>query len=197
MNTQFIEKRFERLEDFNLVYLIKLERLNFQDLIEGAFLKKFESKVTVKTLFGKKIIDNPELPEIVVQSFNFGEEIVLNDNIIYKRAFDSEGELYYESYMDATKLVNEVTDLPVLKYTLRAITDLTGKSVMTKDLLSLPGFKVIENETYGNISLGLEELSEKGNKVRTCRIVLNIEKDGVKTSVDLAILNYSIYGRRL
>jgi len=197
MDTQFTEKRFERLQDFNLVYLINFEKLSFQDMITGAFLKKFESKVTVKTLFGKKIIDNPELPEIVIQSFNFGEDIVLNNGTIYKRVFDENGEVYIESYIDATELVNNVIDLPVLKYTLRTVSELLGKSVMSKDLLSLPGFKTISNETYGNISLGLEELSEKGNKVRTCKVVLTIEKDGISTSVDLGILNYSIYGRRL
>jgi hypothetical protein len=197
MNTQFTEKRFEKLEDFNLVYLIKFEQLRFQDLIQGAFLKKFDSKVTVKTLFGKKIIDNPEIPEKVIQSFNFGEEMVLDESIIYKRAFNSDGEVYYDSYMDATELVNSVMDLPVLKYTLKTISSLLGKSVMSKDLLALPGFITIDNVTYGSISLGLEELSEKGNKVRTCKIVLNIVKDNVMTSVDLAVLNYSIYGRRL
>jgi len=198
MDTQIIsERKFESLSDFNLVYLVNFEKLRFEEIITGANLKSFEPKITVRTLFGKKIIDNPDLPEKVVESFKFSEEPILDDGIIYKKSKDSEGNEIIESFMDATHLVNDVIELPVLKYTLKTINDLLGKSIMTKDLLSLPGFKTIENDLYGNISLKLDELSEKGNKVRKCKISLIIENNNAITSVDLGILNYSIYGRRL
>jgi hypothetical protein len=198
MDTQIIsERKFESLSDFNLVYLVSFERLKFEEMIIGAKLSSFEPKITVKTLFGKKIIDNPDLPERVIEYFKFSEEPILNDGIIYKKSKDFEGKEIIESFMDATNLVNNVIELPVLKYTLKTINDFLGKSIMTKDLLSLPGFKIIDNEVYGNISLKLDELSEKGNKVRKCKISLIIEKDNLTTSVDLGILNYSIYGRRL
>jgi hypothetical protein len=198
MDTQIMtEKRFEKLSDFNLIYLVNFEKLNLDELILGSFLKRFESKITVKILFGKKIIDNPELPENVIQSFKFGDEIVSHDHIIYKKAIDSEGNEMIDSYADATQLINQVIDLPVLKYTLKTISDLIGKSIMTKDLLSLPGFRTIQNETYGNISLKLTELSEKGKQMRTAKITLEIEKDNSITNVDLGIINYTIYGRRL
>jgi len=197
METQQPERRLEKLEDFNLVYLVNFERLRFDEIVLGAFLKKFDSKVTVKTLFSKKIIDNPEVPENVIESMKLSEETVLYDGLIYKKSFDSEGNEMIDSYLDATSLVSDVMELPVLKYTLRTISDLIGKSVMTKDFLSLPGFKTIDNEKYGEISLKLDELSEKGNKIRACKVSLEIFKDNIKTSVDLGILNYSIYGRRL
>jgi len=197
METQIPERRLEKLGDFNLIYLVNFEKLRLDEMVLGSFQKKFDSKVVVKVLFSKKIIDNPELPENVVESFKLGEEKVLHEGVIYKKSTDSDGNVYYDAYTDATHLVNEVLDLPVLKYTLKTISDLIGKSVMTKDLLSLPGFRTIDNEKYGNITLKLTELSEKGNKIRTSKISLEIEKEGLQTSADLGILNYSIYGRRL
>ena len=197
METQISEKRFEKLEDFNLVYLVNLEKLTLNEIVPGSFLKKFESKIEVKSLFGKKIINNPEVPESVIQKFNFGDDVVVHEGIIYKKDYNENGEAIYESFNDSTELVNQVLNLPVLNYTLKTISNLLGKAVMSKDLLSLPGFKLIQNENLGNISLSLKELTEKGNKVRTCKLVLTIEKDATITNVDLGILNYTVYGRRL
>jgi hypothetical protein len=197
MDTQIMEKRYDELSDFNLIYLINFERLNFEEHIKGAFLKRYELKVTLKSIFGKKTIDNPDLPQKVSEHFAYNSEPFYDEGMIYNKVMDEEGTVYVDAYLDATHLVSDVLDLPVLKYTIKTINSLIGKTVMTKDLLTFPGFKIIEHETYGFIRLNLDELTQKGSKVRSTKVTLVIEKDNHTTTVDLGVINYSIYGRRL
>ena len=200
MTDNIKQRTFERLQDFNLIYVADFNKLKFPDFVQGAFIKRYDLKVPVRNfLLNKKLVDNTELPQEVIDSFSFGVNTIAHKGIIYKKVSESdeEGEVYCDSFNDSSELIKQALDLPELKHTLKVIDNITRKSVMTKDLLSLPGFKPIENETLGNISLDIQEISNSENKVKMCKIVLKVEKDFVPVSIYLGILTYSIYGRRI
>ena len=192
-----MQKNFDKLSDFNLIYIVNFEKLRFGEIIIGPFIKRHEARVVVKNLFGKKSVENPELPKEAIESFRIGNDIAAYNGIVYRQVVDTDGETYYDSFIDVTELVKQVLELPELKHTMKALSTLNGKAVMSKDLLSLPGFKPIENEEYGNISLITNELTGKGSKVRTSSVALNLTKDNLSFSIDLGAINYTIYGRRL
>ncbi len=198
MTDNIRQRTFERLADFNLIYVVNFEKSRFPEFIQDAFLKRYNLKVAVRNfLLTKRLVDNTELPQEVIDSFRFGVETISHNGIIYKKVLESDGEVYCDSFNDSSEQVKQAMDISELKHTLKVIDNITRRSVMTKDLLSLPGFKPIENETLGNVFLEIQEISNNKNKVKMCKIVLKIQKGFDFSSFDLGILTYFIYGRRI
>ncbi len=198
MTCNTTQKTFERLQDFNLIYIVDFNKLKIPEIVEGNFIKRHDLKVMVRNfLLGKKLVDNSELPQEVIDSFRFGNNTIIQQGIVYKKVLDSDGNVYCDTFNDSSEPIKQAMDFPELKHTINIITHLTRRSVMTRDLLSLPGFKPIENETLGVVSLDLEELTNSEKKVRICKIILKVQKDFNETSIDLGILTYTIYGRRI
>ncbi len=192
------QKTFERLQDFNLIFIVDFNQLKIPEIVEGNFIKRYDLKVFVRNfLLGKKLVDNTELLKEVIDSFRFGNNTIAHQGIVYKKVLESDGNIYCDTFNDSSEPIKQALDLPELKHTIKVINNITRRSVMTKDLLSLPGFKSIENETIGNISLDLQELTNSEKKVKMCRIILKVQKDFNETSIDLGTLTYTIYGRRI
>lgn len=195
------QKRFEKLEDFNLIYINNFEKLNLPRLIAGNFLKKYPEKISVRNfLFFKKMVDNTELPLEVLDSFNSGNNTVSYDGIVYKRAVDYEtGEVSYDSYSDATGRIHKILNLPEIKTSVEDIIGSIRRPALSRDLLSLPGFRLIEDENLGDISLSLkddvalETTAPMAKNTRSCKLVLSVIKDSLLISLDLGILTYSVY----
>jgi len=199
MNTQnMVDKTYEKFQDFNLVYLAKFEKLTVPEKILGNLIKRYPAKVVARNfLFGKKLVDNPEVPSEAIISFNNGVNSLRIEDIAYIRVVESDGLVYYDSYNDLSENFNYFIKTPEISSTINEITRLIGKSIMSKDLLSLAGFKIIESDVYGDASLSLNEISDNKDKVRTCNVVLTIVKDSMPVSIDIGTINYNVYGRRL
>ena len=198
MNTQnMVDKTYEKLQDFNLVYLAKFEKIATPDKILGSLIKRFPAKVEVRNfLFGKKLIDNPEVPSEAIIAFNSGADSLRIEDIVYTRVVESDGNVYFDSYKDLSENFNYFINSPEINNTIKEITRLLGKSIMSKDLLSLPGFKIIESNVYGDASLSLNETSDTNEKVRTCNVVITIVKDSLPITINIGTISYNVYGRR-
>lgn len=195
MEENISEKRFEKLQDFNLVYLSNFQEFPIASMIQGSFLQRYPEKVSVRNfLVFKKLIENPEIPFEVMESFKQGQELVLFEGVIYKKVVEN-GEVFYDSFKDAGEKVREILALSEIKETIQVIIDNVGRQVLSRNLFSLSGFSLIENEVYGDLSLSFKEESFDG-KQRTCRLVLTNVKDSNQISVDLGLLTYSVFGRR-
>ena len=196
----FVQKRFEKLEDFNLIYINDFQRENIPSIISGNFLKKFPEKIKARSfLFFNKMVDNNEIPSEVLASFNSGLSIVSHEGIVYKKTYDSEtGLVCYESFEDATERINNVLEIDQIKNSINALELGIRKPALSRDLLELQGFNLIESE-YGDVSLSLkddvaiEKLSPLAKNTRNCKLVLTVIKNGYLISLDLGVLTYSVY----
>ena len=196
MNTQNIyEKKFEGLKNFNLISVVNFNKIPIPEIIEGSFLKKCPEKVFIKRFLGKKLIDNPELPEEVLGAFKESEKEIFSFNgVVYKKVVDSNGDVYYDSFADLTGSVKEIMNIPEIKTLLWLLENSAGKLARIRDLLSMPGFKPIKNE-FGEIFFDFCDDNLRGHNLRECKVTLNYVKDDSDSSfsLDLGTLVYFIY----
>ncbi|MEM0465616.1 MAG: hypothetical protein QXW97_02855 [Candidatus Pacearchaeota archaeon] len=190
------EKKYEKLEDFNLIYIADVVKEEIPKTIIGNLIKRYPEKVIKKKLFRKKMIYNPELSEEVIQRFKYGENMVVIDGIVYRKFVDSDkGEVYYDGSYDMTSIVKEALDTPEIKETLQFLKKNIGNPVVSKELLKLSGFKPISKESY-KVFLFLKEQEPKSKNLRSSKICLSIVKGESEFTLDLGFLNYYVYGRR-
>lgn len=193
MNTQNIyEKKLEELRNFNLISLLEFNRNEIFSIILGKFLKRYPEKVFVKKLLRKKLIENPEIPQEVLDFFKESEEDSLShEKIVYKKVIDDD-RIYYDSYEDISEDFRNIINLPEIRNILVLLENSVRKLLSTRSLISLPGFKPLKNE-YGEVILGFYDDNSKGHNLRECKIRLTFIKDDIDFNFDLGNLVYFVY----
>ncbi|MDD5193162.1 MAG: hypothetical protein PHF67_01105 [Candidatus Nanoarchaeia archaeon] len=197
MKTGNMNEKKEDINKYNLVYIKDFERLHLPRFILGNFIKRYPEKVSIRKFLFKKLIDNPELSAEVLENLRgSSEDIVSIEDTIYKKGIDAEtGDVYFDSYMDLTAEVIRSMNHSDIRNLLLLLLNSPRRSVMIKDLLSLPGFNPV---LFGNgkIFLSFYDFTKKTDKINQCKIGLNIIKDGYSHRQDLGLLTYSVYKRR-
>lgn len=198
MESENICQKKDSLKNFNLIYINNFERLRVPQLIEGKFIKKIPEKQTNNFLFFKRKVDNEEIPAEILNVLKTGEAYAF-EGIIYRKTIDAEnGEVFYECFEDETERVKQILLVPEIRRTLDSLESAIRKPALTRDFLSLPGFKHVETE-LGEVSLSIEDdmACEKNHPLekntRSCKIVLTTLKDSFVITLELGILTYSVY----
>jgi hypothetical protein len=197
MNTQNShEKKLEELKNFNLISILNFKKTNIPEVISGKFLKRDPEKVFVKRFLGKKLVENPEVPKEVLDAFRESDKGVFSfEGVVYKKIITEENDVYFDSFADMTSHIKGIMDMSEIKSLLYLIEKSVGKLLWTRDLINMPGFKVIRNEIGDEVFLGFYDDNLRGHNLRECKINLNFIKDGSSYNLDLGSLIYFVYKR--
>src|SRR3989344_1778055 len=166
------ERRGE-MNNYNLIYIQSFEKIHLPKII------------SVRKFLFKKLIDNPELSEEVIKTLRESSEDVLSvEDVVYKKGIDAyTAEVYFDSYVDLTADVLRSINHPDIRNLLILLLNSSKRSVMVKNLLSLPGFNPIETQN-GKIGLSFYDFTKKNDTMKQCKVGLNIIKDGYSNRQD-------------
>jgi hypothetical protein len=170
------DREFKQFEDFPLVEIMDFKRLQVPDVIMSHYSRELsEKQSTSYFMFWKKLIDNKEIPKEVLSSFrNNGKDIVTYNNLVYKKInfpIDDNLGAKYQVGEDLTSVVKEVINSSPVKDSLSALESYIGKTIRTRDVLNLPGFKSMSAGEYHGISLSIYGKWERIEK-RECKVLL-------------------------
>jgi len=196
MDTQnTFEKKLEELKIFNLISVVSYSKINVPEAVYGSFIKRYPEKIFVKRLFGKKLVDNTDLPSEVMEAFKESEKENFSfNNVIYKKVVEDE-EVYYDSYEDLTNYVKNILNMDEIARLLFLLEGSTGKLLRTRDVLALPGFKHLQNDE-GEFYLEFTNDNLRGHNLRECKVTLNFMKNSETYNLDLGNMVYFVYERR-
>ncbi len=177
------ERKFERLEDFPLIYIIGFERLEIPAIIRSSSSKSYIEKKL-------KEVGSEPMPREILELFQqSGKKIISHKGVVYEELEGKTkwGVKLYEVSKDITAIVKKAIEMPEIQETLNALESTVGEEWRTLDLLDLPGFKKFKVGDYGNLFLSFSERNSEHNNLRICKVIL---EDMEVIYQDLAELSY-------